>query len=306
MSMQIRPQDLPEIRAEALLWQASHADRLVVGWADMAEDYKGAKVPEFARQMWRYEIERLGSAELFYVTRPMAELALAAATSLPSFRISPADMPSRAGLVVFEEPLPFGIHWDDGDTSATRAMLWGESTKIVAAGGLLVTTYLDSEEFARSVSSPEATGYGGPSLAVMPGSTFGSGFGDKSWDAQELMATTSAGELLPVLLAVWLLMRQPLARTAEVEVDRAARKRLRRVGQEPKPVRVIELWRPKSSSEPGDGESNYHHQWIVRGHWRQQWHPKRGVHRPVWIAPHIKGPEGAPLIGGEKVYALKR
>jgi hypothetical protein len=69
---------------------------------------------------------------------------------------------------------------------------------------------------------------------------------------------------------------------------------------------VIELRRPKTSSGPGDGDREYHHQWIVRGHWRQQWHPKRQVHRPVWIAPHIKGPEGAPLIGGEKVYALKR
>jgi len=24
----------------------------------------------------------------------------------------------------------------------------------------------------------------------------------------------------------------------------------------------------------------------------------------VWIAPYVKGPEGAPLLGGEKVYAV--
>jgi hypothetical protein len=279
---------------------------MIEGWADMAANYGASKVPEFARQMWRYEIERLGAAELFYVTRSMTQLALAAAASLPSFRTASADMPSRAGLVVFEEPLPFGIHWDDGDVSATRALLWSESTKLMAVGGVLVTSYIDSETFAETISSPEDAPYEGPGLVAMPGSTFTSGFDDASWDVPELEAGTSVGELLPVLLAVWLLMQQPLARTSEVEVDRAARKRLRRAGQEPKPVRVIELRRLKSSGESGDGESNYHHQWIVRGHWRQQYYPARQVHRPVWIAPHIKGPEGAPLIGGEKVYALKR
>jgi hypothetical protein len=100
-------------------------------------------------------------------------------------------------------------------------------------------------------------------------------------------------------------MQQTLAQTTEVHVDRAARKRLRRLGQEPTPVRVIELRRPAHSGS-GDGSREFHHQWIVRGHWRQQWYPAREVHRPVWIAPHIKGPEGAPLIGGEKVYAWKR
>ena len=111
---------------------------------------------------------------------------------------------------------------------------------------------------------------------------------------------------LNILKAAWLLMQQPLANVTEVEPDRAVRKRLRRAGAKPATVRVIELRRPKGGGSPGDGDREYHHQWIVRGHWRQQWHPKRQVHRPVWIAPHIKGPEGAPLIGGEKVYALKR
>ena len=102
-------------------------------------------------------------------------------------------------------------------------------------------------------------------------------------------------------------MQQPLADSSTVEPDRAARKRLHRAGQEPAPVRVIELRRSRNTAS-GHGESDreYHHRWITRGHWRQHWYPKRQVHRPVWIAPHIKGPEGAPLIGGEKVYALKR
>jgi hypothetical protein len=119
-------------------------------------------------------------------------------------------------------------------------------------------------------------------------------------------ANSHTSGVVEIVRTAWLLMQQPLAALSVTEPDRAAKKRLRRAGQEPKSVRVIELRRPKSSGEQGDGESNYHHQWIVRGHWRNHWHPKREVHRPVWIAPHVKGPEGAPMIGGEKVYAWKR
>jgi hypothetical protein len=53
-------------------------------------------------------------------------------------------------------------------------------------------------------------------------------------------------------------------------------------------------------------ERDYQHQWVVRGHWRQQWYPSRNVHRPIWITPHIKGPEGAPLLGGERVFHWKQ
>ncbi|MFF5522570.1 hypothetical protein [Streptomyces coeruleorubidus] len=102
------------------------------------------------------------------------------------------------------------------------------------------------------------------------------------------------------------LMRQPLAEAEDIEPDRATRKRLRRLGHEPASVRLIGLRRPKPGPEKGDGSREYHYRWIVRGHWRQQWYPKRQVHRPVWIAPHVKGPEGASMMGGEKVNVWQR
>ena len=47
------------------------------------------------------------------------------------------------------------------------------------------------------------------------------------------------------------------------------------------------------------------HRWVVRGHWRNQpWGPGRELRRPVYILPHIKGPDGAPLIGGERVTTV--
>lgn len=41
--------------------------------------------------------------------------------------------------------------------------------------------------------------------------------------------------------------------------------------------------------------------WIVSGHWRQQaWGEGRQLRKPVYIAPHVKGPEGLPLDTSEK------
>lgn len=45
------------------------------------------------------------------------------------------------------------------------------------------------------------------------------------------------------------------------------------------------------------------HRWIVRGHWRSQaYGPGRELRRRVYIAPHVKGPAGAPLLQREAVY----
>ena len=43
----------------------------------------------------------------------------------------------------------------------------------------------------------------------------------------------------------------------------------------------------------------------VRGHWRRL-HDKDGRLYRVWIHAFIKGPDGAPLLHGEKVAVLAR
>ena len=50
----------------------------------------------------------------------------------------------------------------------------------------------------------------------------------------------------------------------------------------------------------------YTHRWVVRGHWRNQWFPGTKSHRQTYIAPYLKGPEGAPLLTSPKVYVWSR
>lgn len=282
--MSIRPQDLPELRVDISnqYRQPGVIDRL------FTDDAKPTvrQLVEFGAAF----ADAVAEMEMFHISPNMTALASNAAKSLDSFSLTPEDLPGQAGLIVFAGDQHLHATFTDGCCVAIHGVIW-----VTANGELSLTPLID----------PHGNLGQGSSLAVDPGLAFMVEFGNEI-DSYKAKTEDTQSDLLALLLSTWLLMRQPLAEDAAVQPDRAARKRLARAGHEPAPVRVIELRRPKTTSGHGDSDREYHHQWIVRGHWRQQWHPKRQVHRPVWIAPHIKGPEGAPLIGGEKVYALKR
>lgn len=74
-------------------------------------------------------------------------------------------------------------------------------------------------------------------------------------------------------------------------------------------VRLRAKLRAARDSEAPAGQDDtakrvYRHQWVVRGFWRNTWYGKEGLHRPQWIAPYTKGPEGAPLLVKEKVFVV--
>ncbi|WP_318218776.1 hypothetical protein [Streptomyces sp. SCL15-6] len=72
-------------------------------------------------------------------------------------------------------------------------------------------------------------------------------------------------------------------------------------------VRVIRLANqvPAQRSAMDGGTSRiYHHRWTVRMHKVRQWYPSAQEHRLIWRGPYIKGPAGAPLLVGEKAYAV--
>lgn len=50
--------------------------------------------------------------------------------------------------------------------------------------------------------------------------------------------------------------------------------------------------RQAGDKREGKGDREYHHRWLVRGHWRQLEGGRR-----TWVRPYIKGPAGAPWRG---------
>lgn len=116
-------------------------------------------------------------------------------------------------------------------------------------------------------------------------------------------------------LAAMVLCGQVLPRHVET-ASRAQRRRARRIPtiQEPDwgEVHVTTLRRANRAGTAWEDETpeeggRYSHQWVVSGHWRwQACGPGRKDRRLTWIAPHLKGPEDAPLMEVEQVGKLIR
>lgn len=313
----IRAVDLPEIRAEMTLWHrqygAEYFAACIQNGSQTAYGTDFSDTAEGAR-LAKAEAFRIAGAELFWVSREMTELCVAAAKTMPSWSLQPDDLIAPAGMIYFEDLPTFraGV--------PTTVMTWSQCPATLAARmfegpGLWLSSYAERGWLTRrgldfgSAPTPRLV-YNGESLASY-GPRKEGGVAYTANDEGEVIETDSetlirGGGALAVFKTACLLMRQELATADLVEPNRASRKRIQRMQQEPKAVRVIRLRHASNSSGNSASDREYHHQWIVRGHWRQQWYPSREVHRPVWIAPHVKGPEGAPLLGGEKVHAWVR
>ncbi|GAG25142.1 unnamed protein product, partial [marine sediment metagenome] len=92
------------------------------------------------------------------------------------------------------------------------------------------------------------------------------------------------------------------AEVVDVEVSavpRPDRRAIKKANQpEPAPVKVVRLRRASQTDEPQTSDSagsKYSTRWLVSGHLRNQWYPSLGRHKLIYIPPHMKGPEGAPL-----------
>lgn len=113
-----------------------------------------------------------------------------------------------------------------------------------------------------------------------------------------------------LLLATLALVDQERIIESRVHLDRPTRRRAERAGRDAAldAVRICDLRRSvrdaRVAAEAQEGR--YRHRWVVDGHWRSQpYGPKRSLRKPTWIAPHLKGPEGAPLLSGEKVKVVR-
>ncbi|MBF9134726.1 hypothetical protein I0C86_38220 [Plantactinospora sp. S1510] len=135
---------------------------------------------------------------------------------------------------------------------------------------------------------------------------------DRDWetapDGRYILADTTARTHVcaAIAYAFWCIQAQPLAVAAPAPLDRPARRRAVRASIV-HDTRVVMLRRTSTLTEPGDGHARWHYRvrFVVRGHWRRLI-DKHGQAYRIWIHASIKGPDGAPLLHGEKVAVLAR
>src|SRR6185369_7642162 len=94
------------------------------------------------------------------------------------------------------------------------------------------------------------------------------------------------------------LMSQKLAAQVPTPAQRPTKRRLQKANAPLVPlVKVITLRRLQEQQKAAgtSREVDWQWQWLVSGHWRQQYFPSIGEHRHVWIESYIKGPPEKPV-----------
>lgn len=314
-----QPTQLPAIRDEMLaMWTSGLG-------AGMADGLPSDRLSPERRAMSGEQIAveeqaRLNAADLFFVGSDMTRLALAASDSLPEFALKPQDLPAPYGLILFDEVLET-IDSTDANGRPDKMFMIGANWGVEAAtnerpGGVWLTWLQHRDLWLQSATEVgRFTTREAQRMRERLPRVFFNHQARWPFNAGETIDSFTPADsdqhydlnLERALKTTWLLMSQPVGEVRIAEFSRNERRRIERRNITPPAVRVITLRRPASSSAgEGASEREYQHQWIVRGHWRNQWYPSVQDHRPVWIAPHIKGPEGMPLLGGEKVHHWKR
>jgi hypothetical protein len=279
----------------------------------------------------RAELQRLRSAALYWVSEEMTRLCLAAAPSMPAFYPRPEDLPSPAGFIYFALPIgdyepwdvieyagggrvaavpalagayqvcaaswgPFdnGGRWKHGGTWFTFYTIPGErSSAALAASGLT-----DAEIHALEARRPPLRI---DNEAACPVSPADHPPGEPPLEAAVRDTGSTSYWMHLVLCAFRLMATARAARVQEQPLPRPARRRAARaqVTRPDSPVHLVDVaagsvrcGRVPDDTQPG---RTYTVRWVVSGHWRNQWYPAAGVHRPRWIDAHVKGPGDAPL-----------
>jgi len=105
-------------------------------------------------------------------------------------------------------------------------------------------------------------------------------------------------------------VEQRIAESAPVRVGKHVARRANTLHVSPT-CRVVQMRRLDRRRRDDEGEqdaaADWQCQWLVRGHWRQQFYPSANRHVPRWIAPYIKGPFDKPMrIPKPTVFVVKR
>lgn len=319
--------NLPRFRDELI---AAHQRTLPRHWilerAERQRRYQGMDRQQARLKLWEQMtaedvLRWTRAAELYYVTPAMCAVVEQAAKSMPPYRLTHDDLPSTSGLLIWGEPPVVEQHTTEEisvpDTCATRGMLWSVAFDQSWGYVVIVNILADTDILLRSGAYAEYRG------------TAVDGLGRDLLDRMIAeMGPLSIVDSFPLVyadrpehkvsyrdvaavLSTWLLMGQRIAVTTTERADRPYRRQMAREGKPEPLVRSITLRRASTatvSDHDGQGPTReYHHQWIVSGHWRNaRVGEGRTGRRIVWVTEHIKGPEGAPLIGGDRVGVLRR
>lgn len=278
-------------------------------------------IPE---QLWGRDIRALKLADTFCWFPDALHAVDVAAASLPTSVQALRDMTEqRAGWWFFMEPYPLRT---TKDTSSIVGLLWSWVIGPTRSG-VTFTVYVASPSKGTPIPTTSFLWEMGTTLDQMlveVADEFDKRYNrpgapefDERWGLLDNVNTMHVVERLARLFAagtIWL--QQKILVYTEGRVERHERKRMARgLFQRPvNDVQIVELRRrmsvPMEQDDSGGGTPrhvDWQCRWIVRGHWREQWHPSTKSHKTKFIDAYPKGPEDMPLkVPTHTIYKVAR
>lgn len=228
----------------------------------------------------------IGRCDLYWVTAEMSAVALDASHDLPAWTAATA-WPSPRGM----------LHWRGGTlppivVSGTSLDLAGILWAPVGDDRVQVNLLGLTRQMAQTLQVDLAMS---PPLGPIASLTLP--LWQEAAPDDLRPAFDDAAGITAFIGATWILMQQP--RVAHQTLHRPGRRDLAkaaRAGAADPFVTSVSL-RPMRSltTERASSGRRLTVRHMVRGHWRQQYHPSDRSRRPRWIASYLKGPADAPL-----------
>lgn len=265
----------------------------------------------------------------YYVSPEVCEVLATAAPGVPSYELRREDIPTRSGWLYFARPLTLD-HQDDpnGILGNLIALSWtamrvtgdpvhdrtgaarGVGAPLSSADTVSIHVYVQAKDRPAGIPLATTTWRFGEALS----SLYERGRATVDADGHPQYSQVMFQQLR-YFAAAMIFMGQELFPTRREPLPRATRKRLQRAGFDPgaetSEPRVVYLRRvgkrPDLGAETEAREIERDHRWWTRGHWRNQWYETEQRHKPIWIVPHLNGPDGLPIkpYTGE-LYAVVR
>lgn len=310
--MNLSPKQLVDLRTKLVHWYGT----------DVALRHEGAsgadailaeviRAPAPAVEMFR---ETLRHASLHLVDEALTPLCVSASENYPAHPLGWSHFPAPQGLIVWNGEPATTLTASRGEKQAIVAVSWqitlgrfAESPDVLEPVGVVIKPFEDRD--GGTYPEPNAEQLHATARRIyrrlVPLNIVWQPFERAALHPDEWATETWAAPCFRVLMATLALMAQTVT-TSERRRHGAEARRATRAGVEDPGVTVVRLCQRRDSSSGRGGAVEWSSRWVVSGHWRNQWYPSEKTHRPVWIAPHIKGPDDRPIKVREKVVLFDR
>ena len=242
---------------------------------------------------WNEMTEDVLASDVFAISRPIEAMIRSAAESLPDdVMLHGDDLPYPSGLIMGEDRLFGGqadvLFWDGhGHEGTERSYEYG------------VTAFIEYRQHPQYLWTATSWPVGYPITELQH---------DEETKAANITPEHEL-EQRRFFAAFCYFVKQRILTESRERADRPARRRAEREGRNPEEsIRVVQLRASEvhSYGDERDRSFEYSVRWIVRGHWRNQYHPSTGRHEPKWIMPYVKGPDGAPVKNPVRLFSVSR